>query len=156
MASPLDWEIVAQYVYDHDINDYYVFAQLQGDKPYRILQKAEFLRYAKPIYHPNTVQAKAMRKFLKTILDCDEDVENILLCLQEMCEVDMGLEDILDELGEEGLQFESKKEYNTFLKLYQELNRHTRKCLNRGHTPAEIDQMTPIAGKLSMFEEKSS
>lgn len=156
MASPLDWEIVAQYVYDHDINDYYVFAQLQGDKPYRILQKAEFLRYAKPIYHPNTVQAKAMRKFLKTILDCDEDVENILLCLQEMCEVDMGLEDILDELGEEGIQFESKKEYNTFLNLYQELNRHTRKCLNRGHTPAEIDQMTPIAGKLSMFEEKSS
>lgn len=153
MASPLDWEIVAQYVYDHDINDYYLFMQLQGDKPYCILQKSEFLRYAKPMYHPNTVQVKAMRKFLKTILDCNEDVENILLCLQEMCEVDMGLEDILDELGEEGLQFESKEDYNTFLSLYQDLNHHTRKCLNRGYTPAEVERMAPLTGQQSMFED---
>lgn len=156
MESPLDWEIVAQYVYAHDINDYYLFTQLQGDKPYCVLQKADFLRYAKPTYHPKTVQVKAMRQFLKTILDCDEDVENILLCLQEMCEVGMGLEDILEELAEEGLQFESKKDYNTFLSLYQELNRHTRKCLNRGHTPAEIEQMAPIIGQLSIFDEESS
>ena len=156
MESMLDWEIVAQYVYDHDINDYYLFTQLQGDKPYCVLPKAEFLRYARLEYHPNTVQVKVMRKFLQTVLGSKEDVEYILVLLQEMCEVDMGLEDILDALGEEGLQFESKEDYNTFLSLYQDLNHHTRKCLNRGYTPAEVERMAPLTGQQSMFEEDPS
>lgn len=150
METPLDWEIVAQYVYANDINDYYLFTQLQGDKPFCVLQKADFLRYAKPEYHPNTVHVKAMRKYLQAIMD-SQDVEMILLELQEMIEVDMRIEDILDVLGEEGLQFESKKDFNTFLSLYQDLNNHTRKCVNRGYTPAELYQMMPIAGQMSMF-----
>lgn len=156
MESALDWEIVAQYVYANDINDYYLFTQLQGDKPYCILPKMEFLRYAKPEYHPNSVQAKAMRKFLKTIPECCEDVESIILCLQEMCEIDMALEDALDILAEEGLRFESKKDFNTFLSLYQDLDQHTRKCLNRGYTPLELERMEPVAGQISMFAEDSS
>jgi len=115
MDTPLDWEIVAEYVYENDINDYYIFTQLQGDTPFRVLQKTDFLRYAKPDYHPNTVQVKAMRQFLKTILECNEDVENILVCIQELCEFDMRLEDTLDIFGEEGLSFERKKDLNIFL-----------------------------------------
>lgn len=153
MDTPLDWEIVAEYVYANDINDYYLFTKLQGDTPFRILQKEDFLRYAKPDYHPNTVQVKAMRKYLKTILDCNEDVENILMCMQEQCEVDMGLEDTLDILGEEGLQFEKKKDLNAFLSLYWEVNDHTRKCVNRGYTPAELRQLMPITGQMTMFED---
>lgn len=151
METPLDWEIVAEYVYANDINDYYLFTQLQGDKPFCVLQKADFLRYARSEYHPNTVQVKAMRQYLKAILGCVEDVENILMCLQELCEVDMGLEDALDILREEGLQFETKKDFITFLSLYQDLNNHTRKCTNRGYTPAELRQIMPIAGQISMF-----
>lgn len=150
METPLDWEIVAQYVYANDIDDYYLFTQLQGDKPFCVLQKADFLRYAKPEYHPNTVQVKAMRKYLQTIMD-SQDVETILLELQEMIEVDMRIEDILNILGEEGLQFESKKDFKNFLSLYHDLNNHTRKCVNRGYTPAELYQMMPIAGQMSMF-----
>ena len=150
METPLDWEIVAEYVYASDINDYYLFTQLQGDKPFRILQKNDFLRYAKPGYHPNTVQVKAMRKYLQTILD-PQDVEMILADLQEMTELDMRVEDILDVLTEEGLQFETKKELRTFLSLYQDLNQHTRKCINRGYTPAELSRLMPVAGQMSMF-----
>lgn len=150
METPLDWEIVAEYVYANDINDYYLFVQLQGDKPFCVLQKADFLRYAKPEYHPNTIQVKAMRKYLQAIMD-SQDVEMVLLELQEMIEVDMGIEDILDVLSEEGLQFENKREFNTFLSLYQDLNNHTRKCVNRGYTPVELCQIMPIAGQMSMF-----
>ena len=153
MDTPLDWEIVAEYVYANDINDYYLFTQIQGDTPFRILQKEDFLRYAKPDYHPNTAQVKAMRKYLKTILDCDEDTENILMCLQELCEIDMGVEDTLDILGEEGLQFERKKDLNDFLSLYREVNDHTRKCVNRGYTPAELRQLMPITGQMTLFED---
>lgn len=131
MDTPLDWEIVAEYVYANDINDYYIFTQLQGDTPFRVLQKTDFLRYSKPDYHPNTVQVKAMRQFLKTILEYSEDVENILMCIQELCEFDMGLEETLDILAEEGLSFERKKDLNIFLSLYRELNDHTRKCIYR-------------------------
>ena len=95
METPLDWEIVAEYVYANDINDYYLFVQLQGDKPFCVLQKTDFLRYAKPEYHPNTVQVKAMRKHLQAIMD-SQDVEMVLRELQAMIEVDMGIEDILD------------------------------------------------------------
>ena len=153
MESPLDWEIVAEYVYANDINDYYLFTQLQGDKPFCVLQKLNFLRYAKPEYHPNTVHVKAMRQYLQTVLDSKEAAENILMCLQELCEVDMGLEDALDVLGEEGLQFENKKDFNTFLSLYRELNNHTRKCINRGYTPAELHRMMPLAGQMTIFED---
>ncbi len=153
METPLDWEIVAEYVYANDINDYYLFTQLQGNKPFCILQKADFLRYAKPEYHTNTFQVKAMRQYLKTILDSKEAVEHILICTQELCEVDMELEDTLDILGEEGLQFESEKDFNTFLSLYQELNHHTRKCVNRGYTPAELLRMMPLAGQMTIFED---
>ena len=94
-----------------------------------------------------------MRQYLKTILDCNEDVENILMCIQELCEVDMGLEDALDILGEEGLQFEKKKDLNAFISFYQELNDHTRKCVNRGYTPVELRQTKPITGQITMFED---
>ena len=152
MDTPLDWEIVAEYVYANDINDYYLFTQLQGNTPFRILQKTDFLRYANPEYHPNTVQVKAMRQYLKTILECNEDVENILMCMQELCEIDMGLEETLDILGEEGLQFERKKDLNVFLSLYQDVNDHTRKCVNRGYTPAELRRLMPITGQMTMFD----
>lgn len=150
METPLDWEIVAEYVYANDINDYYLFTQLQGDKPFCVLQKAGFLRYAKPEYHPNTVHVKAMRKYLQTITD-SQDVEMLLRDLQDMIEVDMGIEDILDILGQEGLYFERKKDLNTFLSLFRDLDNHTRKCVNRGYTPEELDRMMPITGQISMF-----
>ena len=150
METPMDWEIVAEYVYANDINDYYLFTQLQGDKPFCVLQKADFLRYAKPEYHPNTVHVKAMRKYLQTITD-SQDVEVLLRDLQDMIEVDMEVEDILDILGQEGLYFERKKDLNTFLSLFRDLDNHTRKCVNRGYTPAELDRMMPITGQISMF-----
>lgn len=150
MESPLDWEIVAEYVYANDINDYYLFTQLQGDKPFCVLQKVNFLRYAKPEYHPNTVHVKAMREYLQTITD-SQNVEMLLRDLQDMIELDMGIEDILDVLGQEGLCFESKKDLNAFLSLYRDLNQHTRKCVNRGYTPAELDQLMPITGQMSLF-----
>ena len=150
MESPLDWEIVAEYVYANDINDYYLFTQLQGDKPFCVLQKVIFLRYAKPEYHPNTVHVKAMREYLQTITD-SQNVEMLLRDLQDMIELDMGIEDILDVLGQEGLCFESKKDLNAFLSLYRDLNQHTRKCVNRGYTPAELDQLMPITGQMSLF-----
>jgi len=150
METPLDWELVAEYVYANDINDYYLFTQLQGDKPFCVLQTVEFLRYAKPGYHPNTVHVKAMRKYLQAIMDT-QDVEMLLRDIQDMIELDMEVEDILDILGQEGLYFERKKDLNTFLSLYRDLNNHTRKCVNRGYTPAELDRMMPITGQMSMF-----
>ena len=153
MESPLDWEIVAEYVYANDINDYDLFTQLQGNKPFCVLQKNDFLRYANPEYYPNSVYTKAMRKLLKTILLCDEDAEFMLMCIQELCEVDTDLEDVLNILGNEGLQFASEQDFNAFLSLYQELNNHTRKCVNRGYTPTELLQMAPIAGQMTLFED---
>lgn len=156
MDDPLDWEIVAQYVYETDINDYYAFVQLQGEKPYCILPKAEFLRYANPNYFPKTVQVKQMRQFLLSVTESQSDAETILFDLQEMIALDLAVDDILDILAEDGLQFESKTELNSFLSLYQELNNHSRKCINRGYTPAELARILPIAGQISLFDDATS
>ena len=153
MDDPLDWEIVAQYVYESDIDDYYAFVQLQGEKPYCILPKADFLRYANPNYFPKTAQAKQMRQFLLSVTESQDDAEELLFDLREMIALDLAVEDILDILAEEGLQFESKKELNSFLSLYQELNNHSRKCVNRGYTPSELARILPIDGQISLFDD---
>ena len=153
MDDPLDWEIVAEYVYETDINDYYPFVQLQGEKPYCVLSKAEFLRYANPVYFPKTVQVKQMRNFLLSVTESQNDAEEFLFDLQEMIAFDFAVDDILDILAEDGLQFESPKELNSFLSLYQELNNHSRKCINRGYTPAELARILPIDGQISMFDD---
>ena len=96
-----------------------------------------------------------MRKYLQTLLE-PQDVERILQDLLDMTEADVGIDDILDVLGEEGLQFEKKTELNVFLSLYRELNDHTRKCLNRGHTPLELRRLMAVEGQISMFGDENA
>lgn len=153
MDDPLDWEIVAQFVYEADLNDYYPFVALQGEKPYCVLSKAEFLRYGDPNYFPKTLQVKQMRQFLFSVTESQHDAEYILFDLQEMISMGMDFEVILDFLAEDGLTFEHKKDLNLFRSLYEELNLHSRKCVHRGYTSAELARIMPIAGQISLCDD---
>lgn len=80
-----------------------------------------------------------------------------------MVEIDFELMDIIHCCEPEGLVFYKKADLEEFALLYQELNNHTRKQINRGYTPAELFNQTHQGkqrlqrlvpeNQLSMFDE---
>ena len=154
MESPLDWEIVHEFIYENDIEDYYDFVQAQADVPYYIPPKERFLRYADQDYFPNTDQVKQMRKFLLPFVEGENEVEELLTEMQLLIAFDFPAELTMELLEESGVEFESKKQLKRFLELFQKLNNHSRKALNRGHTPLEMNRILPIDGQISVFDQE--
>ena len=62
--NPQNWDVIDDHLLLDDPEDYPKLVRSQGDKPYRILPKEEFLRYADPDYCPTTPQSMAMWKYL--------------------------------------------------------------------------------------------
>ena len=154
MESPLDWEIVHEFIYENDIEDYYDFVQAQADVPYYIPPKERFLRYGEENYFPNTDQVKQMRKFLLPFEEEGANAEELLTEMQLLIAFDFPVELTMELLEESGVEFESKKQLKRFLDLFLELNNHSRKALSRGHTPLEMNRILPIDGQISVFDQE--
>ena len=113
----------------------------QGNKPYKILPKEEFIKYADHDYFPATPQNEAMRKYLFGRGDLPNPYDT-WLGIQTMVEIDFELIDVINCCESEGLVFGKKYDLGEFATLFQELNNHTRKQINRGHTPDELFKQT--------------
>lgn len=164
-SEPIEWEIIDEYLLQDGVEDYRELLRLQKDKPYRILKKEEFLRYADQDYYPETKQNTAMLRFLvdRGNLRWPRDT---WMGIQTMIEMDFSLSEILECAAEEGLVFDKTEDLEEFAALFQELNIHTRKQANRGHTPAELftvpftgnrfTNKQPPVGQISLFNEMST
>lgn len=133
-------EIAAVYLFldnpDQELRD--MRRQQQG-KPLKKLPKAEFLRFAEHDYYPRTPQRKAMIDYLRRReKSLTMDAEDFCDCIQSIIVIDAPLQEALRLAGEEGLIFNSKWDIGEFASLYQNLNNHTHKHTNRGHTPDEL------------------
>ena len=140
-SAPMDREIIDDALLDTDPADYRNLLRGQGKKPYKILPKEEFLRYADRDYFPSTPQSTAMKYYLLRRGDLRWPID-IWLGIQTMIEIDFSLNHILTCLEKEGITFDRKHDIAEFARLYQELNNHTRKQINRGHTPSELSSNT--------------
>lgn len=136
----------------------------QSRKPLKVLPKSEFLKFADPCYYPSTPQRTAMLKYLQrresTLAISAED---FCLALQEIIVVDAPAREMLNIVQREGLSFNKRWDIGEYMTLYQELNNHTHKHANRGHTPDELSAMSnvgrkraerlaPIENQLSLFD----
>lgn len=139
--NPINWDVIDDHLLQDDPEDYPKLVRDQGDKPYKILPKTEFLRYAAPDYYPATPQSMAMRKYLHDRGDLPWP-EDTWSGIQTMIEIDFSLADVIACCESEGLTFDKKHDIGEFAALFQELNNHTRKQVNRGHTPAELFAQT--------------
>lgn len=139
--DPLNWDVIADHLLLDDPEDYPKLVHSQGDKPYRILPKEEFLRYADPDYCPTTPQSMAMRQYLYARGDLPWP-DDTWIGIHSMIEVDFSLAEVITCCESEGLTFGRKHDIGEFAALFRELNNHTRKQANRGHTPAELFAQT--------------
>lgn len=161
-SNPLNWDVIDDHLLLDDPEDYPRLVKAQGNKPYKILPKEEFLKYANRDYFPATPQNEAMRKYLVGRGDLPHPYDT-WLGIQTMVEIDFELMDIIHCCEPEGLVFYKKADLEEFALLYQELNNHTRKQINRGYTPAELFNQTHQGkqrlqrlvpeNQLSMFDE---
>lgn len=139
--NPINWDLIDDHLLQDDPEDYPKLVRDQGDKRYKILPKAEFLRYADPDYYPATPQSMAMWKYLHDRGDLPWP-EDTWSGIQTMIEINFSLADVIACCESEGLTFDKKHDVGVFAALFQELNNHTRKQVNRGHTPAELFAQT--------------
>lgn len=139
-ADPMDREIIALPILEiGSIDLYYDLTDMQGDKPFMALPKEQFLRYADPLYLPETKPLHAMRQFLqKNKRRLSIPVDEVLYTIYMALWLDLPMQYTADGLEEIGFQFQSPAEIRSFADLYQELNNHTRKIANRGASPKEL------------------
>lgn len=78
MESILDWEIVAEYVYEDNIADYDAFAAHQENIPFCYLSKKDFLLYSDFRHCPKNGAVKAMREYLYANMESQQDAEYFL------------------------------------------------------------------------------
>ncbi len=155
------WEVIDEALLSSDPEEYWQLLKGHKGKTYKILPKQELLRYADADYYPATPQSNAMKRYLLGRGDLSNPID-LWMGIQTMIEIDFTLQEVLEQAEQYGLTFDKKHDISEFTYLFQELNNHTRKQINRGHTPDELfsesfrgrklaERISP-SGQLSMFD----
>ncbi len=148
VSAPIDRELVALHLYYDGLEDYYALAEGQQGKPFYIPEKEEFLRASTDQCYPETVQSQKMLAYLrKKKLLCPP--EEVLLEMQDLLNIDLDFNDIAEDMARLGLQCTGLQDALTFFGLLADLNNHTRKLVNRGHTPVQLSRIRSEQNKPS-------
>lgn len=158
-------EIAADYLFVEDpetsLRD---LRHQQKGKPYKILSKSEFLKYADPDYYPVTPARTAMLKYLqRRAAKLTLPVEDFCTAIQEIIVIDAPMQEVINIVEVEGLVFNKHWDIGEFAALYKDLNNTTHKHANCGHTPNEMfalsdkgrklaERIAPV-GQMSLFDE---
>ena len=118
--------------------------QEQDDKPYYLPEPAVLIQYADETFFEETPQYERLRAYLQkrwfqeeTAAD-DVCAEIALICRDLNFSMDL----VLDWLEENGVTVESDRQIRELTTLVFDLFNHTRLWSHRGHTPAEIKDMS--------------
>lgn len=141
MASMLDWEIVAEYIYENDIADYDDFAAHQEIVPIHYLPKKDFLLYSDIRRCPANGAVKAMREYLYANMESQQDAEFFLSEMHDLTMKYYDFDEIIDYGAELGLSLVTKKDEKVFRSLYLDFERNTRRSLYRGYTETELHSL---------------
>lgn len=137
--GPEKREVISGYLLEGDAQAYFALISSQGDKPYKLLPKAELLCYADNGSLPLGEQGEAMLRYL-----CEKQrqlqISPLKACYMMKVMISEGnsFQHIIDSVVGQGLIFHSDADIQEFVTLYQELSNHTRLQANRGYTPAEL------------------
>jgi hypothetical protein len=157
-------EIAADYLFVEDpeiaLRD---LRRQQKGKPYKILPKMEFLRYADSEYYPVTSARTAMLKYLqRRAASLTLSPEDFCAAIQSIIVIDAPMQEVVNIVQAEGLVFNKHWDIGEFAALYQNLNNRTHKHSNCGYTPDELFAMsdkgkrlaegTAQIGQMSLFD----
>ena len=157
-------EVAADYLFVEDpeiaLRD---LRRQQKGKPYKILPKMEFLRYADSEYYPVTSARTAMLKYLqRRAASLTLSPEDFCAAIQSIIVIDAPMQEVVNIVQAEGLVFNKHWDIGEFAALYQNLNNRTHKHSNCGYTPDELFAMsdkgkrlaegTAQIGQMSLFD----
>ena len=157
-------EIAADYLFVEDpetaLRD---LRRQQKGKPYKILPKMEFLRYADSEYYPVTSARTAMLKYLqRRAASLTLSPEDFCAAIQSIIVIDAPMQEVVNIVQAHGLVFNKQWDIGEFAALYQNLNNSTHKHSNCGYTPDEMFAMsdkgkrlaegTAQIGQMSLFD----
>ncbi len=138
-VPPIQRELIDLPLVSISFEMYYALKNGQQGKPYAVLPRKEFLRYADPDWHPQTAQSEALERYLqKKPLPMGTTAKTLVAELHFMGALDMPMSIYLDFLAKHGVNGRDLADTQELLTLLQELSNHTRKQINRGYTPAEL------------------
>ncbi|MBE6977077.1 MAG: hypothetical protein E7438_00335 [Ruminococcaceae bacterium] len=144
-------EVIADYLFvDDPESDIYDLRRQQKGKEYKVLPKAEFLKYADPDYYPVTPARTAMLKYLqRRAAKLTLPVEDFCTAIQEIIVIDAPMQEVVNIVEAEGLTFNKHWDIGEFAALYKDLNNTTHKHANCGRTPNEMFAMSDKGKKLA-------
>ncbi len=129
--------IVADY-FMHD-GEYEEYLKDRSKVDYYIPTKAELNYYMENEFDEENIYYKKMMKFLENSGQLDLRArENISVSIEVAATLDGSLQDIVDEMNDEGFNFDSFEEVNEFAQLFMNLSNTTRKWAIKGHKPVEL------------------
>lgn len=142
-SLPIERELVADHLFALGFEDYYELQELQEGKPWCVLPREEFLRYADDEYYPDIPERRAMLKFAKKK---EKDMphctaEELVMEIQDMIELGMPIQMIVDDVIRLCDENFSKQDFEEFAELYFPLHNNCRMIANRGYTPRELSSM---------------
>ena len=134
------YEIVGDYLLFEDPEENIRnLREMQSGKPLKILPKKQFLQFKDPCYFPATPQRSAMAKFLhRRERSLPMPAWDYCSCIQELLVIDARMQVIMDFIEEDNISFDRPGDFEEFANLLMNLNNHTHKHCNNGHTPDEL------------------
>lgn len=118
--------------------------EFQGERDFYIPTAEEILDYAKHGYPSEDPSYKKLHEFMEKELHVEEEkMEEVLYMVYKEFSMDGMLSDIVKELEEYDVVFESKAQIEEFTALMMEVNNNTRMLDFRGFTPNENLKRNP-------------
>ncbi len=132
-----------EYIFDNsflDENDVPDFLSSSSQHDYYQPTKADITYFAHHDFDEQTAQYKKTSQFFAKKLN-SQKLKDVMDLIMIYIKLDLDMQDLLGELNSQfGIVFDSVKEVEEFNYLYLNLNNHSRKLSNKGHTPTEITQ----------------
>lgn len=121
-----------------DENEVPLFMTRSSHHDYYQPTKIDIHYFAKHEFDERTAQYKKMKRFFSKKLSSEKLVD-VMDMIMVFIKLDLGMRDLVQELDTQfGILFDSLEDVEEFSNLYKDLNNHSRKWSNRGHTPREL------------------
>lgn len=130
-----------EYIFDNsflDENDVPVFLSSSSQHDYYQPKKVDINYFAKHEFDERTAQYKKMSRFFAKKLN-SQKAKDVIDLIMIYIKLDLDMQDLVQELGSQfGILFDGLEDVKEFSYLYSNLNNHSRKLSNKGHTPDEL------------------
>lgn len=143
-TKPVDREIIDITLLDDTVL-FTETKQSQQGKPYYIPNKKQMLLYADPLYCEDTPQKKKLMDFLNVLCGSNPQMAEIIFenILDNVRCITARMDKIFICLKELGISFDSFRDTERFVSLYNDFHNTARMPCNRGYTPEELHAMYP-------------